>query len=299
MTKIFERLKQLVCAVISFLAIFAQRLVDNLLKLSGSVRDVTRERRWLRLQDRIHHLLWYIAIKRHMPRHHLIKHHAQTPDIGALINRRAERLFRRHVTGASQYRPQIGLSECHRFCPVRRSLGEGGFGKLCNPKVEHFHVPVRPEHDVLRFDIAMNNSGFVCSSERTGHLDGDLNSFTQLHPSMRQTLTQCLAFDQFARYVVNRVIFADLVNGQNIWMIERNHCVRFLLKPLETLGVAGKTQGQEFERGLTSRDNIGGEINFAHPAGAYRFRNFVVADRLTDERISLPILNNLGRQTDG
>ena len=145
----------------------------------------------------------------------------------------------------------------------------------------------------------MNNSGFVCSSERTGHLDGDLNRFTQLHPSMRQTLTQRLAFDQFACYVMNRVIFADLVNGQDIWMIERNHCVRFLLKPLETLGVASKTQGKEFERGLTARDNIGGEINFAHPAGAYRFRNFVVADRLTDERISLPILNNPGRQTDG
>ena len=37
-TKIFERLKQLVCAAISFLAIFAQRFADNLLKLSGRVR---------------------------------------------------------------------------------------------------------------------------------------------------------------------------------------------------------------------------------------------------------------------
>ena len=47
-TETFERLKQFVCALIPFLAIFAQRLADNLLKLSRSVRDVTRERRRFR-----------------------------------------------------------------------------------------------------------------------------------------------------------------------------------------------------------------------------------------------------------
>ena len=58
----------------------------------------------------------------------------------------------------------------------------------------------------------MDNSGFVCSSESTGHLDRDVNSFTQLHPSMRQTFAQRLAFDQFAGYVMCGVILADLVN---------------------------------------------------------------------------------------
>ena len=41
-TKIFQRLKQLVCALIPFLALFAQRFADNLLKLGRSVGDVTR-----------------------------------------------------------------------------------------------------------------------------------------------------------------------------------------------------------------------------------------------------------------
>ena len=76
-------------------------------------------------------------------------------------------------------------------------------------------------------------------------------------------------------------------------MIERNYRVRFLLKPLQPLGVAGKPRWQEFERGLAARCHVGGQIDFAHPAGADRFRNFVVADRLTNEQISLPIFNNL------
>ena len=94
------------------------------------------------------------------------------------------------------------------------------------------------------------------------------------------------------------MILADLVNRQDIWMIQRDYGVRFLLKTLQPLSVPSKAHGQKFERGLAARCNVGGQIDFAHPAGADRFRNFVVADRLTDERISLPILNNLRRETN-
>ena len=52
------------------------------------------------------------------------------------------------------------------------------------------------------------------------HLDRDVNSFPQLHSPAHQTLTQRLAFDQFTGYVMSRMILADLVNRQNIWMIE-------------------------------------------------------------------------------
>src|SRR5262249_3777702 len=109
--------------------------------------------------------------------------------------------------------PQIGLSECHRSCRVGRGpesfrgcegwIGKGGFRELSNPKVEHFHVPIRPKHDVLRLDVAMDNSRLVRGGERAGGLDGDVKSFTQLDRSTRQTLTQRLAFDQFAGDVMN------------------------------------------------------------------------------------------------
>ncbi len=203
MTKIFERLKQFVCAVIPFLAIFAQRFADNLLKLSGSVREELGERRWVHLKNRRHRLPWCVAREWRMPRHHFVKDYAEIPDIGAFINLPAARLLRRHIANGSQYRPEIGLNECHRSCPVRRSLGEGGFGKLCNPKVEHFHVSVPPEHDVLRLDVAMDNAGFVSGGERIRHLDRHVNGVAQLHWSAHQTLTQRLAFDHFTGYIMS------------------------------------------------------------------------------------------------
>src|SRR6266536_6135719 len=119
-TETLERLKQFVGALIPFLALFVQRLADNLLKLGRSLPDGTCERRWFHLKNRRHRLSWRFAGERRMPRYHFVKDHAETPDIGTLINRRAVRLFRRHVTNGSQYRSEIGLSECHRSCSVRR-----------------------------------------------------------------------------------------------------------------------------------------------------------------------------------
>src|SRR5437868_620198 len=107
----FERLEQIVCAVIPFVAIFAQRFADDLLKLGGSICDVTCQRRWLFLKDRRHHLSWCVSGEWRMTGSHFIKHHAETPDIGPFINLRAARLLRRHITNRSQYRAEIGLNQ--------------------------------------------------------------------------------------------------------------------------------------------------------------------------------------------
>ncbi len=81
-------------------------------------------------------------------------------------------------------------------------------------------------------------------------------------------------------------------------MIQTNYRARFLLKPLQPVGISRKTKRQKFERGLATCGYVSGQIDFAHPTAADPFRNFVVADRMADERISLPILNNPRRETD-
>ncbi len=81
-------------------------------------------------------------------------------------------------------------------------------------------------------------------------------------------------------------------------MIERDDGARFLLKALQTVRIPGKAHGQEFERGLAARGHVGGQIDFAHPAAADPFGNFVVTERLTDEQVSLPVFNNSCRNAD-
>src|SRR5438874_7077160 len=95
-----------------------------------------------------------------MAGYHFVKHHAETPDISALINMLSARLLRRHVTNGPQYSPKIGLHQQQRFVS-RHGCWQFLLGELCNPKVEYFCVAIRPKHDVLRFDVAMDNSRIV------------------------------------------------------------------------------------------------------------------------------------------
>jgi hypothetical protein len=83
-------------------------------------------------------------------------------------------------------------------------LGENlTFLELGDPEVEDFHIPVRPKHDVLWLDVAMNNAISVSGGERTRDLYCNVDSFTQLYSPTGQTLAQRLAFNQFTRYVMN------------------------------------------------------------------------------------------------
>ena len=81
-------------------------------------------------------------------------------------------------------------------------------------------------------------------------------------------------------------------------MIERNYRARFSLKPRRALRISKHRRRQKFERGFAARDNVGGQIDFTHPAGAQQFRNLVVTDHLTNQGIGLLILNDPGRKTD-
>src|SRR5438270_1251920 len=81
-------------------------------------------------------------------------------------------------------------------------------------------------------------------------------------------------------------------------MIERDYRVRFLLKPLQALRVTSKAHGQELERGSAARSHVRGQIDFAHPAAADPFGNFIVTEPLTYEQVSLLIFNNSRRNAD-
>ena len=99
---------------------------------------------------------------------------------------------------------------------VRRQPLLGQFG---NPEVEHLHVSVRSQHDVLRFDVAVHDAGFVRGSQRRGHLHGNFQRRVQIHPPARERRAQSHAFDELRRDELPVSLRADLVNRQNVRMI--------------------------------------------------------------------------------
>src|SRR6185295_6284846 len=93
-----EPVKQFASTLIPFVALFAERPPDNLLKLAWNLRAMICEVWRYRLQNRGHHFSRCLAAEGCPSRDHLIKHDPKTPDISSLIHRFAEHLFRRHIT---------------------------------------------------------------------------------------------------------------------------------------------------------------------------------------------------------
>ena len=172
-----------------------------MLKLRRSLAVITRKGRRLLLPNRSHDLSWCVADEWRAAGHHFVKNYAEAPDIGPLIDRCTTRLFWRHVRNGSEYRAQVGFNQQKRFV-FRHRCRCFLFGKLCDPEVEHFHISVRSEHNVPRVDVAMDNPGLMGGGECACYLNRNIDRFTQLHSPAHQTLTQGLAFDQFAGNVV-------------------------------------------------------------------------------------------------
>jgi hypothetical protein len=94
------------------------------------------------------------------------------------------------------------------------------FRDLRQAEVEHLHDAVFPDHDVLGFDIPMNNSGGMRRCQCRRHLHADIQHFPQLLPSSTHSLTQALAVNELSRDERPAVLSPDLVNSQDVGMIE-------------------------------------------------------------------------------
>ena len=84
---------------------------------------------------------------------HFVEHDPETPDVAACVEVEAARLLRRHVAGCADHHSRL-RARLHTILVGRLRHG----GKLCEPEVEDFHVPVATHHDVLGLDVTMHEA---------------------------------------------------------------------------------------------------------------------------------------------
>ena len=88
--------------------------------------------------------------------HHLSQDHAEGELVGARVEGLALHLLRRHVTRRPEHHSRLGELQGGvdgRVVP-RRGLRE----PLGHAEVHHLHVPLRGQHDVGGFEIAMEEA---------------------------------------------------------------------------------------------------------------------------------------------
>jgi hypothetical protein len=184
-------------------------------------------------------------------RDHLVEHHPERPQIDALIRDAPAHLFGRHVADGAKCR-----------AGARRPRVVDEFG---DPEIDDLHHAVMCEHDVRRFDIAVDDPGMVRVVEAAADLDRDVERVAERQRSALQPLLERLAI--VVRHgderlpIVGRI---HVVDRADIGMVERGRRLRFLDEPFARLRIARHVLRQELESDLTLQAHVLGAVHDAH-----------------------------------
>ena len=121
-------------------------------------------------------------------------------------------------------------------------------------------------------------------------LSGLAHEFSGFAPFQRATplglkFSEALALDQLHDHVVDILIGADVIHGQNVRVIHARNGTRFLLKARDEIGIVGQMRRQNFDSDDPIQGLLATLVNDAHTALADDLQDGAAADGLIDERI--------------
>src|SRR5262245_32459271 len=121
----------------------------------------------------------------------------------------------------------------------------------------------------------MNNSLLVRGCQTARDLPRVFDRFALRKSRAGHALTKRFAFQEFRDDVGGAVMFADVINCEDIRMVQSSCGTGFLLEAMQPLLIVGKCRRQHFDSDITAETSISSAINFAHPARAERRDDFV------------------------
>src|ERR1019366_7398093 len=145
-------------------------------------------------------------------------------------------------------------------------------------EIEDLGGAVHGNHEVVRFQIAMNDTDLVRPRQRVGNLCRDGDCLAEWNGTGREQLTHRLATNQFHGDEVRVVNATELVNGDDVRVIERGRGTGFQLKAGQGFGLRIMVQRNRFDGDFTAQARVPGAINLAHAAGAKLLEDFVRAE---------------------
>ncbi len=107
----------------------------------------------------------------------------------------------------------VRVSEC--------APAAAGCGLFRQTEIEDLGASIARQHDVFRLQIAMHDAGRVRRREGRGDLPGEIEQPAQRQGPALENLAQRFALDQFRDNESEAILFADIVNRDDIRMIER------------------------------------------------------------------------------
>src|SRR5262249_38519687 len=106
--------------------------------------------------------------------------------------------------------------------------------------------PIRDEN-VGWLNIAVNNVRGMRSVKRISSLDGQIEEQFHLDRLSTNPLFQRLAFKQLHGDKLPSLVFADVVDGANVWMIQCRCCAGLTQEPFNRCAIAANLISEKFQ----------------------------------------------------
>ncbi len=270
--------------LVAQVAIFFERLVDDVLKLERQVGIQADRHQGSAIQDGVEDHAGSVAAKGREPGSHFVEDDAEGEKIGAGIEVLAPHLLGRHVGDGAEGRSGTGK--------VLRADGAGGLrvlgitataahefgGKLGEAEIENLHVTALGDEDVAGFNVAMNDAFGMGGVEAVGNLNCEADQGLGVERTAGNHGAQSKAVEELHDEVRVTFLFGDLVNGADVGMVQGRGGAGLAAKAFERLRVVGKFVRQEFERDEAAELQIFGLVDDAHPTATESFEDTVMRD---------------------
>ena len=204
-----------------------------------------------------------IPLKGQAAGNHLIEDHTGRVQIGALVNVAAPGLLRRNVVYRSQ-----------------SLLGEGAVpsgGHPGNAEVGHLHAAVPEHHDVMGFDVPVDDAAAVGVPQGLDDLGDEVQGLppVELVPLLLHVLLQGDAVDELHDDVLDIGGAADVVHSHNVGVRQHGNSLRLIVETAAQLCVLGQIVPQDLQGHQTVEPMAAGLIDPGHTAHADELQDFI------------------------
>jgi hypothetical protein len=191
-----------------------------------------------------------------------------------MIGRLPVHLLRRHVADGAENYPDVGRKR-HRRCVQSLVDGHRGKARLRQTEIENLHLTVARDEKILRLQISVDDACVVRGNETARDLNRILDRLPRREGSPAQSTAKRLAPQQLGHDVRPAIVSADVVDGENVWMIERRSGTRFPFEAALAIAIEAECGWQDFDGDLSAQARIARAIDLAHAAGPDEADDFV------------------------
>ncbi len=200
---------------------------------------------------------------------------AEREDVGAVVERLAPQLLRRHVGD----RPgEVGVDRRRRPVVVpAEELGQGQEDPG-QAEVQDLERPRRVDHDVHGLEVAVDDAPGVGGGDGVGQGHGDLEEAVERDAAGLDELRQGLAVDELHGEEARSLGLVDGEDGDDVGMAQGGDGLGLALEEGPPLGVGDGAAGQELDGHVAVELEVAGLPDDAHAALAELLDEAVVAE---------------------